>query len=47
LAFIDGNENVIMAYDDIMSSNLLVVPIEKEELEKTPFNVNVSQRSHK
>jgi hypothetical protein len=34
-----------MADDDVMSSNLLVVPVKEEELEKTSFDVNVPQHS--
>jgi hypothetical protein len=36
-----------MANDVVTPSNPQVSPIEKEELEKTLFDVNVSQRSHK
>jgi hypothetical protein len=35
-----------MADDVAMPLNPLVAPIEQEEFEKAPFNVNVSQRSH-
>jgi hypothetical protein len=36
-----------MADDVAMPLNLLVAPIEQEEFEEAPFNVNVSQRSRK
>jgi hypothetical protein len=44
--FVDASENLVMADDVNMPSNLPIAPVEKEELEKTPFDVNVSQRSH-
>jgi len=43
LVFIDVGEDSIMANDVVTPLNPLVVPIEKEELEKTMFNVNISQ----
>jgi hypothetical protein len=33
LVFVNGGEDAIMADDDIMLLNLLIMPIEKEELE--------------
>jgi hypothetical protein len=42
---VDVGENLVMADDVTTPLNLPVSPIEKEELEKTSFNVNVSQRS--
>jgi len=35
-----------MGDDVVMPSNLLVTPIEEEEFEETPFDVNVSQWLH-
>ncbi len=35
-----------MADDDAMPSNPLVAPIQQEELEETPLDLNVSQRPH-
>jgi hypothetical protein len=46
LVFVDACEDSIMADDVAMPLNHLVAPIEKEELEKAPLDVNVSQRSH-
>ncbi len=46
LIFVDACENLVMANDVTTPSNLLVSLVEKEELEKTLFDVNVSQRSH-
>jgi hypothetical protein len=43
--FIDAGENLVMANDVAMPSNPPVSLIEKEELEKTPLDMNVSQRS--
>jgi hypothetical protein len=44
--FVDAGENLIMADDVVTPSNPPVAPIEDEELEKEPLNMNVSQRSH-
>jgi hypothetical protein len=44
--FIDVGENLITTDDVTTPSNPLVTPIKKEELEKTSFDVNVSQQSH-
>ncbi len=41
---VDANENFVMA-DDVMPSNPSVAPVENEELEEAPLDVNVSQRS--
>jgi hypothetical protein len=46
LVFVDANENSIMADDVVMPSNFLVTPIEEEEFEETPLDVNVFQWSH-
>jgi hypothetical protein len=45
--FIDVGENLIMADDVATPPNPLVALVEKEELEEAPFDVNVSQQSHK
>jgi hypothetical protein len=42
LVFINACEDLIMVDDVITPFNPLVAPVEKEELEKTPFDVNVS-----
>jgi hypothetical protein len=47
LVFVNVGEDSIMADDATMFSNPLDAPIEEEELKKTPFDVNVSQRSCK
>jgi len=47
LVFVDAGENLDMVNDVATPSNLLVSLIEKEEFEKTPLDVNVSQRSCK
>jgi hypothetical protein len=47
LFFVDVGKDPNMADDATMFSNPLVVPIQNEELEDAPFNVNVSQRSCK
>jgi hypothetical protein len=44
--FVDVNENLNMPDDVATPSNPLVAPVKKERLEKTPFDVNVSQWSH-
>jgi hypothetical protein len=44
LVFVDVGENLVMADDVIMPLNPLVAPVEKEELEETPFDMNVSQQ---
>jgi len=46
LVFVNACENLVMADDVVMPSNLLVSLVEKEELEKTPLDVIVFQRSH-
>jgi hypothetical protein len=46
LVFIDAGEDLIMVDDVVTPSNPLVAPIEEEELEETPFDVNVSQWLH-
>ncbi len=45
MVFVDGSEDSIMANVVTTSLNPTVVPIEKEELEETLLDVNVSQRS--
>jgi len=45
LVFVDIGENLVMANDVATPLNPPVSLIEKEELEKTSLNVNVSQRS--
>jgi len=47
LVFVDACENLIMADDVTTPLNLLISLVEKEELEKAPLDVNVSQRSRK
>jgi hypothetical protein len=44
LVFIDAGEDSVMADDVITPSNPPVAPVEEDELEKTLFNMNVSQR---
>jgi hypothetical protein len=41
--FVDAGESVVMVDDVAMPSNLPVAPVEREKLEKVPFDVNVSQ----
>jgi hypothetical protein len=41
--FVNACENLVMADDVVKLSNPLVAPVEKEELEETPLDVNVSQ----
>jgi len=45
LVFIDACENLVMTDDVATPSNPLVSLIEKEELQETPLDVNVSQWS--
>jgi hypothetical protein len=45
LVFVDAGENLVMADDVATPLNPLVAPIEKEELEEAPLNMNVSKRS--
>jgi len=47
LVFVDASENLVMADDVATPLNPLVSLIEKEELEETSFDMNVSQRSQK
>jgi hypothetical protein len=42
--FVDVGENLVMVDDVDTPLNPLVAPVEKEELEKSPLDVNVSQR---
>ncbi len=46
LDFVDASENFVMMDDVVMPSDPLVAPIEKDELEETPLDMNVFQRSH-
>jgi hypothetical protein len=43
LVFVDTSENLVMVDDVATPSNPPVALVEKEELEKTLFNVNVFQ----
>jgi hypothetical protein len=43
LVFVDASEDSIMADDVTKHSNIPIVLIKEEELEKTSFNLNVSQ----
>ncbi len=43
MVFVDASEDSIMANDVATPSNLLIVPVEEEEFEETPLDVNVSQ----
>ncbi len=43
--FVDANENLVMVDDVTTPSNPPIAPIEKENLEEAPLDVNVSQRS--
>ncbi len=47
LIFVDTCENLVMVDDVAMPSNPPIAPIEKEELEETPLDMNVSQQSRK
>ncbi len=47
LVFVDASENLVIADDVATPSNPLVTPVEQEELEETPLDVNVSQQSAK
>jgi hypothetical protein len=44
LIFVDASESLVMADDVATPSNLLVAPVEQEELEEVSLDVNVSQR---
>jgi hypothetical protein len=46
LVFVDADENLVMANDVTTPLNPLVTLVEHEKLEKTSFDMNVSQRSH-
>jgi hypothetical protein len=45
--FVDAGENLVMVDDVVTPSKPPFAPIEEEELEEAPFDVNVSQRSCK
>jgi hypothetical protein len=45
LIFVDAGEILVIADDVVTPSNPPITPVEQEELEETPLNVNVSQRS--
>jgi hypothetical protein len=47
LVFVDAGENLVMADDVAMPSNLPATPIEEEEFEEALLDVNVSQQSRK
>jgi hypothetical protein len=44
LVFVDAGEDLIMADDVVTHLNPIVALVKKEEFEKTPLDVNVSQR---
>jgi hypothetical protein len=44
LVFVDAGENLVMADDIATPSNPSVAPVEQEELEEIPLEVNGSQR---
>jgi hypothetical protein len=44
LVFVNASENLVMADDVATPSNPLVAPVEQEEFEEVPLEVNVSQR---
>jgi hypothetical protein len=43
LVFVDAGANLVMVDDVATPSNLPISPVEKEELEEAPLDVNVSQ----
>jgi hypothetical protein len=45
LVFVDVGENLVMVNDVVTPSNSPVAPIEEEELEEAPLDVNVSECS--
>jgi hypothetical protein len=44
LIFVDAGEDSVMVDDVVTPSNPLITPIEEEELEEPPLDMNVSQR---
>jgi hypothetical protein len=44
LIFVDVGEDLVMVGNVVTPSNPPVTPIEKEELEEAPFDVNISKR---
>jgi hypothetical protein len=44
LVFVDESEHLIMADDVAMLSNPPIAPVENEEFEEAPFDVNVFQQ---
>jgi hypothetical protein len=46
LVFVDAREILIMEDDVATPSNPPVAPVEQEELEEVPLDMNVFQRSH-
>jgi hypothetical protein len=46
LVFVNASEILVMTDDVDTPSNPPTAPLEQEELEKVPFDVNVSQRPH-
>jgi hypothetical protein len=45
LVFVDAGENLVMVDDAATPSNPSIAPVEQEELEEVPLEVNVSQQS--
>jgi len=45
LGFLLMQAQLVMADDDATPSNPLVAPVQQEELEEAPLDLNVSQRS--
>jgi hypothetical protein len=45
LVFVNAGENLVMADDVAMPSNLLVSLVEKKSFEEAPLDMNVSRRS--
>jgi hypothetical protein len=43
LVFVDAYEDLVMADDVVRPLNPSITPVEEEELEETPLDVNVSQ----
>jgi hypothetical protein len=45
LVFVDAGEDLVMPDDVVTPSSPPIAPVKEEELEETPLDVNVSQRS--
>jgi hypothetical protein len=43
---VDVGENLVMAYDVVTPSNLLITPIDEKKLEEAPLDLIISQRLH-